>query len=107
MQREYAKVLHEGLIVFVLLYINETIIWREKDKFRIRIMQMDNLRGFLGIRRMDRVPNVRIRESCGEDERIEKSIFRWFGHIERMENDRIAKRVYVGECVSSCLVEMD
>ena len=23
------------------------------------------------------------------------------GHVERMENDRIAKRVYVGECVGS------
>ena len=27
-----------------------------------------------------------------------------FGHIERMESDRIAKRVYMGECVSSSLV---
>ena len=26
-------------------------------------------------------------------------ILRWFGDIERMENDRIAKRVYVGESV--------
>ena len=31
------------------------------------------------------------------DERIDKGVLRWFGHVERMENDRIAKRVYAGE----------
>ena len=25
----------------------------------------------------------------------------WFGHMERIENDRIVKRVYVGECAGS------
>ena len=28
-------------------------------------VQMDNLRGLLGIRRIDRVPNAQIREFCG------------------------------------------
>ena len=26
---------------------------------------------------------------------------RLFGHVEKMENDKIAKRVYVGECARS------
>ena len=30
-----------------------------------------------------------------------KASLRWFGHIERVERDRIAKRVYVGECAGS------
>ena len=68
-------------------------------------MQMDNLRGLLGIRRMDRVPNARIRELCevtkGVDEWIDVGVLRWFGHVERMENDRTAKRVYLGECAGS------
>ena len=55
---------------------------------------MDNLRGLLGIKRMDRVPNARIRELVGVakeiDERIDEGILRWFGHVERMENDRNA-----------------
>ena len=66
---------------------------------------MDNLRGMLGIMRMDRVPNARIRELCGMkkglDERIDAGVLRWFAHVERMEKDRIAKRVYVGECAGS------
>ena len=28
-------------------------------------------------------------------------VLRWFGHVERKENDRITKRVYVGECAGS------
>ena len=37
------------------------------------------------------------------DERIEEGVLslRWFAHVERMKNDRIAKRVYVGECAGS------
>ena len=40
------------------------MLWK-KERFRIRAVQMDNLRGLLGIRRMDRVTNTWIRELCG------------------------------------------
>ena len=47
----------------------ETRYWgrrREgKEKSRIRAIQMNNLRGLLGIRRMDRVSNAWIKELCG------------------------------------------
>ena len=33
---------------------------------------------------------------------LDEGVLRWFGHVER---DRIAKRVYVGECAGSCLVD--
>ena len=69
-------------------------------------VQMDNLRRLLGIRRMDRALNTRIRELSGVkkgiDERIDEDVLRWFGHVERMESDRIAKRDYVGESGFSC-----
>ena len=35
------------------------------------------------------------------DERIDEGVFRWFSHVERIENDRIAKRVYVREFAGS------
>ena len=41
-----------------------------------------------------------------EGRRINEGILRWFGRMERMENDRIAYRVYVGECGGSCSVAM-
>ena len=37
----------------------------------------------------------------GLDERIAEGILKWFGHVERMERDRVEKRVYVGECAGS------
>ena len=68
-------------------------------------VQMDNLRGLVGNRRMDRVRNARIRESCevmeGVDERIDEGVLLWFGHAERMENYWIANRIYVGEFAGS------
>ena len=39
----------------------ETMIWKKKERSRIRTVQMDNLRGLLDIRRMDKAPNARIR----------------------------------------------
>ena len=47
---------------------------------------MDNLRGLLGIRRMDRVPNARIRVMKVVDKRTDESVLQWFSH-ERLEND--------------------
>ena len=62
---------------------------------------MDNLRGLQGIKRMDKVPNARIRDLCGVRKGLDEGILRWFGHVDRMERDRIAKRVYLGECAGS------
>ena len=40
----------------------------------------------------------------GLDERTDEGMLRWLGHVEKMENYMIAKRVYVGECTGSCPV---
>ena len=96
-------VLHETLLVAVLMYASETMLWKEKS--RIRAVKRDNFRGLLGIRRMDRVPNARIRELCGVkkgiDERIDEGVILWFGHVERMKRNMTAERVYVRECAVS------
>ena len=62
-----ARVLHETLkhlLVPVLMYDSETMLLKEKERSRIDPVQMDNFRGLLGIRRMNRVPNARIRKLC-------------------------------------------
>ena len=46
-------VLHETLLVPLLMHGSETILWKNKERSRIRAVQMDNLRGLLGIRKMD------------------------------------------------------
>ena len=58
LQFEFARVLYKSF----LKYSSETMIWKEKEKSRIRAIQMDNLRGLQGVRRIDKVPNAWIRE---------------------------------------------
>ena len=40
-------------------------------------------------------------KGVGVNERNDEGVLRWFGYVERMEKDKIAKRVYVGECAGS------
>ena len=76
------RVLHKSLLVPVL---SEIMIWKERS--RIRAVHMDNLRGLLGNRRMDKFPNAQIKlcrmMKC-VDKRIEEGVVQWFGHVERM-----------------------
>ena len=60
LQLQCGRFLHETLLVLVLMYGSETMVWKEKEKSRIRAVQMDKLRGLLGIREMDKIPNARI-----------------------------------------------
>ena len=81
----------------VLTYGSETMIGREKERSRIRAVHMDNLRRLLNIRRMYKVPNARIRQLCGVTKGVNEKVdgvLLWFGHVKRLENDMIAKRVY-------------
>ena len=59
--------------------------WKEKEMSRIRGSQMDNLRRFLGIRRIDCVRHARMRRLCEVtkevDERIDEGILRWAVHV--------------------------
>ena len=83
-----------SLLVPVLAYGSETIIWREKERSRIWGVQMNNLRGLLGIRRLDKVPDARIRQLCGVTKGVDKKrCSPMVGPYREMENDRIAIRV--------------
>ena len=66
---------------------------------------MSNIRGLL---ELGELLDAMIRElkgvAKGLYERLDENILRWFGHIKGIENDRTAKKVYVGECVGSHLV---
>ena len=48
------------------------MLWKEKDRSRIRAVQVENLRGLIGIWMMDKLPNARIRELCGVTKRVEE-----------------------------------
>jgi hypothetical protein len=102
---ECTRVLHESMLVQTLLYGSEVTVWCPKYRSRVQAVQMDNLRSVLGVRRIDKMRNERIRELCGVErgmnERINESLLRWFGHMERMDESRLVKRMYSSECEGS------
>ena len=53
LQLQCARVLHQTFLAHVLIYGNETMIWKEKEMSRSRAVQIDNLRSLLGIRKMN------------------------------------------------------
>ena len=77
----------------VLMYGSEAMIMMKKDRYKFRAVEIKSLRGVLGSGRMDKVTNLRIRQSCGVTKGVDEKIDELFGHVERMMNDRIAKRV--------------
>ena len=52
----------ETLLVPFLMYSSDAMMWNKKERSRFRSVQMYALRRLLGIRRMDKVPNSRIKE---------------------------------------------
>ena len=78
LQLECDRLLHETLLVPLLMYGSEAMLWKEKARSKVRAALMDNLGGLLGIRRMNRVPNALIRELCRVrkdlDERIDSQV---------------------------------
>ena len=62
LQLKCARILHETYLVPVFMYGSAKMLWKEKERSRIWAVQMDNLKGLLGIRRIDRVPNAWMKE---------------------------------------------
>ena len=60
---------------------------------RVRLEHVSEF-SLIGIRRMDRITNAQVR-----------GVLRWFCLVERMEKNRITKKVYVGECAGSCSLD--
>ena len=65
-----------AMLMLVLRYGNKIMIYKE-ERSRIRAEQMDDLRGLLVIRRMDKAPNAQIREMCGVMKGMDKRIDKW------------------------------
>ena len=50
-----AKILHEKVLVTTLMYESECMTWKNKERWRIQAVQMDNLRGMIGVKRKDKM----------------------------------------------------
>ena len=67
------------------------------DKQRLDVLEMRCLRSMCGVTRWDRLRNEEIRRRSGVllelSKRAEQRGLRWFGHVERMDEGRMVKRI--------------
>ena len=95
------KCLYEGVIVPTALYEAEAWGMRSADRRKVNVLEMKYLRSMVGVSRMDRVRNEEVRRRAGIERelasRADQRVLRWFGHVERMDEYRIARRVLMAE----------
>ncbi len=89
--------LYEGAVVPTALYGAQTWNMGAAERKRLNVMWMRCLKSMCGITRMDRMRNKEVQRRTGVvkelDERAEHRMLRWFGHVERMEDEHLVKKV--------------
>ena len=89
------KCLYEGVILTMTLYGAEA--WGRISAARRNVLEMKFFRSLVGVSRMDKVRNEEVRWRAGIERELEsradQRVSRWFGHVERMDVYRIARRV--------------
>lgn len=92
---EVKRNIYEGVLAPILLYGAETWCTTKKQESRIQATEMKILRAIIGKTKRDRIRNERVRREVGVIpllRRIDVTKIRWWGHLERMQEDRLAKR---------------
>ena len=68
---------------------------------KVNVLEMKCLRSFFGVSRMDRVRNEEVRRRAGIERelasRADQRVLRWFGHVGRMDEYRMARRVLMAD----------
>ena len=99
--------IYEGVIQRTALYGADAWGMRSAERRKVNVLEMKCLRSLVGVSRMDRVMNEEVRRRVGIERelasRTDQRILRWFGHVETMDEYRMARRVLMAE-VSGGLV---
>ena len=84
-----------------MMYSPELWGMKVSERRRLNVFEMKCLRSMAAVSRLDTFRNEEVRERTGVREelasRVDMNVLRWFGHVERMENDRLLKRVMNAE----------
>ena len=74
---------------------------RSAERRKVNVLEMKCLRSLVGVSRMDRVRNEKVRRRALIEKelasRADQTVMRWFGHVERMDDYRMARRVLMAE----------
>ena len=70
---------------------------RSAERRKVNVFAMKCLRSLVGVSHKDRVRNEEVRKRAGIEmelaSRADQKVLRWFGHVERMDEYRMARRV--------------
>ena len=91
------KVLHEKVVVPTVMYGSEVWDMKAIERQKLNVFEMKCLRSMTSVSRLDRVRNEVIRARMGVRKelatRVDMNVLRWFGNMERMDNERLLKKV--------------
>ena len=83
------------------MYGAETWGMRSAERRNVNVLEMKCLRCLVGVSRMDRVRNEEVHRRAGIEwelaSRADQRVLRWFGHVERMDEYCMARRVLMSE----------
>ena len=95
------KCLYEGVSVPMELYGAEAWGMRSAERRKVNVLEMKCLKSLVGVSRMDRVKNGKVRRRAGIERelasRADQRVLRWFGNVERMDEYRISRKVLIAE----------
>ena len=95
------KCLYEGIIVPTALYGAGVCGMRSAERRKVNVLEMKCLRSLVGVTRMDRFWNEEVRRRAGIERelasRADQRVLRWFGHVERIDEYRMARSVLMAE----------
>ena len=95
------KCLFEGVIVPTAIYGAEAWGMRSSERRKVNVLEMKCLKSLVGVSRMDRVGNEEARRRAGIERelasRADQRVVRWFGHVERMNEYHMTRRVLMAE----------
>ena len=79
---------------------------RSAERMKVNVLEMKCLRSLVGVLRMNRVRNEEVCRRAGIEmelaSRADERVLRWFGHVERMDDYRMARRVIYEDLRGYC-----
>ena len=95
------KALYEKMVVPNVMYGLESWGMKVTERQKLNVFEMKCLRSMTGVSRLDSVRNevVRARKGVRRElaARVDMNVLRWFGPVERMDNERVLKKVVNAE----------
>ena len=103
MSKGVKATMYQQLIVPTVTYGAETWWLREAERRRLKVFEIKCLRPMVGVTRWDRFSSLQIRRRAGIEEplseTVDKRVLRYFGYVERMDEECWPRKVEAAKVV--------